>query len=98
MAPPKDQRMLPGTTYDIVVELAARHGAPCEIREIPEAELHAADEVWLTSSSKEVLAITTLDGQPIGRSEQAGRPGPVTRQMHAWYGAFRDELMRHGHG
>lgn len=90
LAPPKDHRMLPGITYDIVLELAARHGMPCEVREIPEAELRAADELWMTSSTKEVLPITTLDGKPVG----SGRPGPAARRMYAWYCAFRDEVMR----
>jgi D-alanine transaminase len=95
LTPAKDHRILPGITYDVVLELAARHGAPHEVRDVSEAELRSADELWLTSSTKEVLAITTLDGQPVGRGDQAGRPGPVTRQMHAWYVAFRDEVMRH---
>ena len=64
---------------------------------IDEAELRTADEIWLTSSGKEVLGVVTLDGQPVGHGEQAGKPGPVTRQMHAWFCAFRDEFMRHGH-
>lgn len=92
ITPAKDHRILPGITYDVVLELAAQHGAPHEIRPISEAELRSADELWLTSSTKEVLAITTLDGQPVG----SGKPGPVTRQMHAWYVAFRDEVMRRG--
>ena len=92
ITPAKDHRILPGITYDVVLELAAQHGAPHEIRPVSEAELRSADELWLTSSTKEVLAITTLDGQPVG----SGKPGPVTRQMHAWYVAFRDEVMRRG--
>lgn len=96
LTPAKDHRILPGITYDVVLELAVRHGAAHEIRPVSEAELRSADELWLTSSTKEVLAITTLDGQPVGRGEQAGKPGPVTRRMHAWYVAFRDEVMRHG--
>ncbi len=96
-APPKGPHMLPGTTYDIVLELAARHGAPCEIRAIAETELRQADELWLTSSTKEVLAIVTLDGRPVGAGDAAGKPGPVTRRMHAWYCTFRDEQMRIGH-
>ena len=91
ITPAKDHRILPGITYDVVLELAAQHGAPHEIRPVSEAELRSADELWLTSSTKEVLAITTLDGQPVG----TGKPGPVTRQMHEWYVAFRDEVMRH---
>lgn len=90
LAPPKDHRMLPGITYDIVLELAVRHGMPHAVREIAEAELRAADEIWMTSSTKEVLPITTLDGRPVGQ----GRPGPAARRMYDWYRAFRDEVMR----
>ncbi len=67
--------MLPGITYDVVLELAAAHGLPHEVREVPEAEVRGADELWMTSSTKEVLPITTLDGQPVGN----GRPGPGVR-------------------
>ena len=95
ITPAKDHRILPGITYDVVLELAARHGAAHQVRDVSETELRSADELWLTSSTKEVLAITTLDGQPVGRGLQAGKPGPVTRQMHEWYVAFRDEVMRH---
>jgi D-alanine transaminase len=94
LCPPKDNRILPGITYDVVLELAARHGAPFAVRPVAEAEVRSADELWITSSTKEVLAITTLDGRPVGQGAQAGKPGPVTRQMHAWYAAFRDEVMR----
>lgn len=90
LAPPKDHRMLAGITYDVVLELAARHGMPHEVREISDAELRTADELWMTSSTKEVLPITTLDGQPVG----TGKPGPAARQMYAWYCAFRDDVMR----
>jgi D-alanine transaminase len=90
LAPPKDHRMLPGITYDVVLELAARHGMPHEVREISEAEVRSADELWMTSSTKEVLPITTLDGKPVG----TGKPGPAARQMYAWYCAFLDEVMR----
>ncbi len=96
LAPPKDHRMLPGITYDVVLELAAQHGVPVEVREIPEAEFRAADEIWMTSSTKEVLPITTLDGRPVGRGDAAGRPGPLAAKMHAWYQQFKDEVMRRG--
>lgn len=95
LTPPKDHRMLPGITYDIVLELAAKHGAPHEVRPVFEAELRSADELWMTASSKEVLAITTLDGLPVGHGAQAGKPGPVTRRMHDWFCSFRDNVMRH---
>lgn len=92
LTPPKDHRILPGITCDVVLELAAQYVAPHEVRPVSEAELRAADEVWMTSSTKEVLPITTLDGKPVG----TGRPGPVGRQMYAWYCKFREEVMRRG--
>lgn len=92
LAPPKSHLMLPGVTYDVVLELAAAHGLPSAVRPIGEDEVRGADEVWMTSSTKEVLAITTLDGQPVGD----GRPGPVGRQMYAWYQAFKNTVMRGG--
>lgn len=98
LTPPQDHRVLPGITCDVVLELAAKHGAAHEVRPVSETELRNADELWITSSTKEVLAVTTLDGKPVGKGDSAGKPGPVTRQMHAWYCAFRDELMRHGRG
>lgn len=90
LAPPKDHRLLPGITYDVVLELAARHGMPHAVREIAADELKRADEVWMTSSTKEVLPVTTIDGRPVG----TGVPGPMARQMYAWYVAFRDQVMR----
>jgi D-alanine transaminase len=54
---------------------------PFEVRPVPRAEALAADEMWLSSSTKEVLAITTVDGKPFG----AGVPGPVFRKMHALF-------------
>ncbi len=96
LAPPKDHRMLPGITYDVVLELAAKHGVPHEVRDITEAELRSADEVWMTSSTKEVLPITTLDGQPVGTGANAGKPGQLAQKMHVWYQQFKDEVMRRG--
>lgn len=89
LVPPLSHFMLPGITYDVVLELAKRHDAPCEVRPISEAELHAADEIWLASSSKEVLAVVELDGKPVGD----GRVGPVQRKMFAWYQDFKNELI-----
>ena len=84
--------MLPGITYDVILELASQHGQALEIREITEAELRSADEVWMTSSTKEILAITTLDGVPVGN----GQPGPVAARMWQWYQDFKNTVMRQG--
>jgi len=92
LAPPKTHLMLPGITYDVILELAARHGQALEVREITETELRAADEVWMTSSTKEILAITTLDGTPVGN----GRPGPFGERMWQWYQDFKNTVMRKG--
>ena len=92
LAPPKNHLMLAGITYDVVLEIAAAHGLPHEVRDIREEEARAADELWMTSSTKEVLPIVTLDGKPIG----AGAPGPVFAQMYGWYQDFKQHVMRHG--
>lgn len=96
LAPPKSKLMLPGITYDVVLELAERHGQPVEVREIAESELRTADEIWMTSSTKEVLAITTLDGRPVGNGPKAGVPGPLGERMWQWYQEFKNTVMRHG--
>jgi len=85
LAPPKSHLMLPGITYDLVLELAAAAGLPHQVREITEQEVFSAAELWLTSSTKEVLAITTLNDRPVGD----GTPGPVFRRMHALYQEFK---------
>jgi D-alanine transaminase len=88
IAPRKSVQILPGITYDAVFDIAQAHGLKTERRPVTEAELRGADEVWLSSSGREVLAITSLDGRPIGN----GRPGPVFREVQAWMQqAKRDE-------
>jgi D-alanine transaminase len=91
-APPKTNLILPGITYDVVVELARANALPLEFRDVTEAEVRAADEVWVTSSSKEILAIVELDGKRIGD----GRPGPVFRRMYQLYQEFKQKVMRAG--
>ena len=94
LAPPKSHLMLPGITYDVVLELMAASGVPHAVRPITEEELRAADEVWLTSSSREVLAVAVLDDQPVGRGAAAGKPGPVFRRVHALYQEYKTNVMR----
>src|SRR6478736_3787018 len=77
IAPPKDNLILPGITYDATLEVAKSVGVVLDVRAIPHAEAMAADEMWLSSSTKEVLAITTVDGKPFG----GGKPGPVFRRV-----------------
>ncbi len=90
LAPPKNHLVLPGITYDVVLELAAANGMPVEIREISEQEVKTADEIWVTSSTKEVLAVTTLDERTVGN----GKPGAVFRKMHQLYQDYKRTVMR----
>ena len=90
LAPPKNHLMLPGITYDVVLELAQANGIRHEVREIAEAELRSAQEIWLTSSTREVLAITRLDDAAVGN----GKPGPMFSQMYSLYQDYKNRVMR----
>ena len=90
LAPPKNHLMLPGITYDVVLELARANGIRHEVREIAEAELRSAQEIWLTSSTREVLAITRLDDAAVGN----GKPGPMFSQMYSLYQDYKNRVMR----
>jgi len=92
LAPPKNHLMLPGITYDVVLEIAAANGLTIEVRDITEAEVRSADELWMSSSTKEVLPIVTLDGRAVGD----GKPGPVYARMYGWYQEFKTRVMRGG--
>ena len=85
VAPPKDNQILPGITYDVAFELAREGGLPIQVRPVPKEEALAADEMWLSSSTKEVLAVTSVDGRPFG----GGKPGPVFRKVHALFQASK---------
>ena len=87
--PPCWLGLLPGITRDMLAELAASSGVHYEEVPLTRHDLYNADEVFLTSTLKEVLAVTRVDGRVIG----SGRPGPVTRQLlHAFRGVVRREL------
>jgi D-alanine transaminase len=73
-----------------VLELAQANAMAHEVRPVTEQEVRNADEIWVTSSTKEVLAVTTLDGKPVG----GGKPGAVFRRMHQLYQEFKRTVMR----
>lgn len=91
-APPKDERILEGIRYGLIAELAARHGIRFEIRPIERIEVENADELMLSSATKEVLPVTVLDGQAVG----GGAPGPVYRQLYAAYQDAKAESFAAG--
>lgn len=86
--PAKSERLLPGITRDLIVELARDNGLPCEEGIIREDELHAADEVWLSSSTREILPVTRLDERPVGD----GQAGPLWRRMIGIYQDYKQRL------
>jgi D-alanine transaminase len=90
LAPPKDNLMLPGITYDVVLEIAAANTIPHQVRKVAKDEVFNADELLLTSSTKEVLAITRLDGKPVGD----GKPGPMFARLYNLYQDFKRDVMR----
>ena len=92
LAPPKSHLMLPGITYDVILELAAANQVAHEIREITEIEIRTADEILLTSSTKEIMPITSLDNKPVGN----GKPGELFTRLHALYQQYKATHMR-GH-
>jgi len=77
VVPPKDNHILPGITYDATMEFARDADVPLVVRPVSREEALSADEMWLSSSTKEVLAITTVDGKPFA----GGKPGPVFRRL-----------------
>jgi D-alanine transaminase len=85
MGPPKDNLVLEGIRYGLMEELCRDLGIAFELRRITRAEVLDADELLLSSASKEVLAIVTLDGRPVGHGPLAGKPGPVYSQLLAAY-------------
>ena len=83
-APPNSNYLLPGTTRNLLEELADAHGIDRRSIAISEAQLRAADEIWLTAATRGVVAVTTLDGKPVGN----GRPGPLWQRMHGLIEAY----------
>lgn len=88
ITPPKGTHLLPGVTRDLVLSLAQRHELPWLEQTLHEQDLRSADEIWLTSSTREVMPVTRLDGITVGN----GRPGAVWRQMAGWYGDCKAAL------
>ncbi|MEO5654939.1 MAG: D-amino acid aminotransferase [Nitrosospira sp.] len=90
LAPPKNHLMLPGITYDVVLELAVAEKIPYEVRAISEYEIRTAQEILLTSSTKEIMPITHLDGKPVGE----GKPGAMFALLYRLYQSYKHNVMR----
>ena len=90
VTPPKSPIMLPGITRDLVLELAEQHGIAYREGNITEDELHDADEVWITSSTREIVPVTRLDDKQVGN----GLPGQVWKTMLTHYRQYKDTVRR----
>lgn len=88
ITPPNNLRILPGTTRNVVLELA-QGLLPIEVRRISVGELWRAQEVWISAATREVLPVTRIDNQPIGN----GRPGPQWEQIAARFAELREKLQ-----
>jgi D-alanine transaminase len=85
MGPPKDHLVLEGIRFGIIERLCRELGIPFELRRISRDEVRQADELLLSSATKEVLPVTLLDDQPVGHGDCCGRPGPVYHRLYEAY-------------
>ena len=92
LCPPLDNLILGGITYELMIELARKNGLPLEMRRVHRREVRAADELWIMSSTKEVVPIVQLDGKPVGHGENAGVPGPLFKKMHTLFEDYKRTL------
>jgi D-alanine transaminase len=81
ITPIKSRRILPSTTRSVMEEIADSLGIGRRDARVSEAELRAADEIWLSAATREIQPVTKLDGAPVG----SGRPGPVWRAVYEAY-------------
>ncbi len=86
--PPKSAQLLPGITRDLVVELLQEAGVPCDERAVSLEELVVAEEIWITSSTREIVPIVELDGVPVS----GGQPGPVWETAHMLYQDYKARI------
>jgi len=85
LGPPKSEHVLEGIRYELIRELCEECGIAYNLRPIAEADVTAADELLLSSATKEVLPVTTLDGEAVGHGAMRGKPGPVYARLHEAY-------------
>ena len=90
ITPPNSPDLLPGITRDLIIELAANHAIPFRETGITEEELFNADEIWLTSSTREISPVTRLDDTVIS----AGTPGPVWKQIITLYQEYKTAIRK----
>jgi D-alanine transaminase len=84
-APIKNHLVLEGIRYGLFEELAAKLGIPLQIRRIRQAEVAGADELMISSATKEVLPVVKMDSRLVGHASHAGKPGPIYKKLRQAY-------------
>ena len=85
LGPPKSEHVLEGIRFELIKELCESCGIAYNLRPLPEAEVTGADEIILSSATKEVLPVTLLDGTAVGHGALRGKPGPVYARLYEAY-------------
>jgi D-alanine transaminase len=88
MTPPKSPAILPGITRDVILEIARKHDIPCSEQAIPKADLTRASELWITSSTREIIPVVELDSETIAD----GKPGPVWKTFYKLFQEYKQSL------
>jgi D-alanine transaminase len=89
LGPTKNHLVLEGIRYGLIEDICAQQGLSFALRPIARSEVFDADELMLSSATKEVLAITHLDGQAVGHGATAGKPGPIYQKIYQAYQAAK---------
>lgn len=91
ITPAKSQDLLPGVTRDVVLELAEENGFTYREADISQQQLETADEIWLSSSTREIMPVTRLNERTIGN----GKPGPMWEKIYSLYQEFKIKMRGH---
>jgi len=89
LGPPKSELVLEGIRVELLHELCEDCGIAYNLRPISEADVRTADEVMLSSATKEILPVTRIDGELVGHGAMRGKPGPVYARLHEAYQAAK---------
>lgn len=92
LCPPQDNLILSGITYTLMMRLAREAALPLEERRVLRREVESADEIWILSSTKEVVPIVMLDDKPVGVGLEAGKPGAHFKRMYQLFQDYKKTL------
>ena len=88
ITPPKNNEVLPGITRDLTLKLAQENNIDVVEKPVNFEVLNEADEIWITSSTREILPVTSIDGNTVGN----GRIGPLWKKMNAYFTSYKNQL------